>query len=73
MPVITIRIGKGRPIEQKRALAAAVTQAVVDNLDVRPEWVTVLLDEYDRENWATGGTLHADMFGPGCGKAGTER
>ncbi|GEO80576.1 hypothetical protein ROR02_07070 [Pararhodospirillum oryzae] len=72
MPVITIRIGKGRPIEKKRAVAEAVTKAVVETLDVRPEWVTVLIEEYDRENWATGGQLHADTFGPGYGKAGVD-
>ena len=70
MPVITIRLGKGRPIETKRALAEAVTNAVVATLDVRPEWVTVLIEEYERENWATGGELHADKFGKGYGKAG---
>ena len=57
MPVITIRLGKGRPIEKKRALAEAVTNAVAETLDVRREWVTVLIEEYDRENWATGGEL----------------
>ncbi|QGM98488.1 tautomerase family protein [Methylocystis parvus] len=72
MPVITIRIGKGRPIEKKRALAEAVTKAVVEMLDVQPEWVTVLIDEYERENWATGGRLHADKFGPGYGKQGVD-
>jgi len=72
MPVITIRIGKGRPIEKKRALVNAVTKAVAETLDVRPEWVTVLIDEYERENWATGGRLHADNFGPGYGKDGVE-
>lgn len=72
MPVITIRLGKGRPIEKKRALAEAVTSAVAETLDVPREWVTVLIEEYDRENWATGGELHADRFGPGYGKAGCE-
>ncbi len=71
MPVITIRLAKGRPIETKRALAEAFTKAAADILDVRPEWVTVLIEEYERENWATGGELHADKFGPGSGKAGT--
>jgi len=33
--------------------------------------VTVLIEEYERENWATGGELHADKFGPGFGKTGT--
>jgi len=72
MPVITIKIAKGRPIEKKRALASAVTKVVAETLDVRPEWVTVLIDEYERENWATGGHLHADKFGSGYGKDGTE-
>jgi 4-oxalocrotonate tautomerase len=31
----------------------------------------VLIQEYERENWATGGELHAHKFGPGFGKAGT--
>jgi 4-oxalocrotonate tautomerase len=72
MPVITIRIGKGRPIDKKRAVAEAVTKAVAETLDVRPEWVTILIEEYDRENWATGGELHADKFGPGYGKTGVD-
>jgi 4-oxalocrotonate tautomerase len=72
MPVITIRIGKGRPIGKKRAVAEAVTKVVAETLDVRPEWVTILIEEYDRENWATGGQLHADKFGPGYGTAGVD-
>jgi len=45
MPVITIRLGKGRPIEKKRALAEAATSAVAEALDVCREWVTVLIEE----------------------------
>ena len=71
MPVITVRIGKGRPVETKRAAAQAITDAVVSTLGVRREWVTILFDEYDRENWATGGELHVDKFGQGFGVAGT--
>ena len=72
MPVITVKIAKGRSIEVKRELVRAITDVVVDKLDVRPEWVTVLIEELDRENWATGGELHADKFGGGCGKQGTQ-
>ena len=71
MPVITIKVGRGRPVETKRKMADAVTRAIVDTLDVKPEWVTVLIEEFDRENRATGGDLHSDKFGPGFGKAGT--
>ena len=70
MPIVSIKIARGRTLEQKRALVQAVTDAVVGAIDVKPEWVTVLLEEFDRENWATGGVLHIDKFGPGCGRQG---
>lgn len=69
MPVVTIKIAKGRTTDQKRQLARAVTDAVAATIDVRPEWVTVLIEEFERENWATGGELHIDKLGPGHGKA----
>ncbi|WKW51652.1 tautomerase family protein [Rhodomicrobium lacus] len=72
MPIITVRIAKGRPTETKRALAAALTRSAAETLDVPAEWVTVLIEEYDRENWATGGELHADKFGMGFGRKGTD-
>ncbi len=64
MPVITARILKGRGAEIKRRLASALTVAVVDVLDVPLQSVTVVIDEYDRENWATGGELHSDRQSP---------
>jgi len=72
MPVITVRIGKGRTIETKRAAAQAITDAAAAALGVKREWVTILFDEYDRGNWATGGELHVDKFGPGYGTTGTK-
>ncbi len=71
MPIVTIKLAKGRTIEQKRDLAKAVTDAVVSSIDVKPEWVTVLIEELDRENWASGGQLHSDKFGKGFGKQGS--
>ena len=71
MPIITVRLARGRTIDAKRRAAKAITDAAVAELGVRPEWVTVLFEEYDRENWATGGELHSDRFGPGFGSAGT--
>lgn len=34
--------------------------------------MTVLFDEYDRENWAISGKLHSIKFGNGHGKNGTD-
>ncbi len=63
MPIITVKLAKGRSIAQKRQLAEAFTAAAVRILAVQPEWVTIVIDEYDRENWASAGELHADKFG----------
>jgi 4-oxalocrotonate tautomerase len=68
VPIITMKIAKGRSVDQKRSLVKAITHAVVNTIEVKEEWVTVLIEEYERENWATGGELHSDTFGPGCGK-----
>jgi 4-oxalocrotonate tautomerase len=39
---------------------------------VPPEWVTVLIDEVERENWAIGGRLQLDKLGPGYGRDGVQ-
>ncbi|NJM72839.1 MAG: 4-oxalocrotonate tautomerase family protein [Scytonema sp. RU_4_4] len=60
MPFVTIQIAEGHSIELKRKLAQAVTNALVSTLNTKPEWVTVHIDEFERENWAVGGVLHSD-------------
>ncbi len=68
MPIVSIRMAKGRDIDVKRRLAAGVTRAVAESLDLPPELVSIQIEEFDRENWATGGELHIDKLGPGYGK-----
>ena len=65
MPIVIVKMARGRSIEQKRILVKAITDAIVETLNVEPEWVTVLIEEFERENWATGGQLHIDKFGRG--------
>lgn len=60
MPTIRVDLMEGRTVEQKRALAKALTQAVVDTLGAKPESVDVLLYDIKRHDWATGGQLWAD-------------
>jgi 4-oxalocrotonate tautomerase len=72
MPVVTIHMEKGRPVEMKRALCEAVTTAVAGTLDVPPDWVTIIIGEVERENWAVGGQLQLDKFGPGYGTIGVD-
>ncbi|GAA0738384.1 2-hydroxymuconate tautomerase [Clostridium oceanicum] len=72
MPIVNVKISKGRSINQKKKLVKDITDVIVKDLDVYPEWVTVLIDEYDRENWASAGELHSEKFGSGFGKEGVK-
>lgn len=69
MPIITVSMAKGRTEEQKQQFVEAITMEAVKKLGVEPEWVTVVFNEYERENWASGGTLHSIKYGEGYGKA----
>lgn len=60
MPTIRVELMEGRTVDQKRALVAALTQAVVNTLGARPEAVDVLLFDIKRSDWATGGELWSD-------------
>ena len=70
MPITTVKIGKGRTAEKKRALVEALTKVAVEKLDAREEWVTVLIEELDGQNWGVAGELLSDKFGPGRGTQG---
>ena len=60
MPFVTVQIGKGNSIEKKQKLVKAVTEALVSALGTKPEWITIHIDEFERDNWAVGGVLHSD-------------
>lgn len=68
MPIITVKMAKGRKLKTKREFAKAVTDLAVNLLNVKSEWVSVLFEELDRKNWASDGQLHCDKFGKDYGK-----
>ena len=68
MPIINLKMAKGRTEKQKQEFVEKVTSLAVETLNVEPEWVSVIIDEYERDNWATDGTLHSIKFGKGFGK-----
>jgi len=63
MPIINLKIAKGRSEEKKQELVSEITKVVVKTLNLKPEWVSIIIDEYEHENWASGGTLHSIKFG----------
>jgi 4-oxalocrotonate tautomerase len=60
MPTIRVEMFAGRTVEQKRALAQALTDAAVRTLGGRPEAVDVIFSDVERHDWATGGVLWSD-------------
>jgi 4-oxalocrotonate tautomerase len=60
MPYVTIDLREGRTIEQKRALAKAVTEAVARTLNAKPEAVHIIIHDAPASNFASAGTLLAD-------------
>ena len=64
MPTIRVELFEGRSVEQKRALAAALTEATVRTLGGSPDGVDILFFDIARQDWATGGTLWCDRPPP---------
>jgi 4-oxalocrotonate tautomerase len=60
MPTIRVELFAGRTVEQKRALAQAMTEAVVKTLGGSADAVDILFYDIERHDWATGGKLWSD-------------
>lgn len=60
MPLIRVELFEGRSVEQKRALAAALTETTARTLGVPPDSVDVMFFDIARHDWATSGTLWSD-------------
>ncbi|HRD99617.1 MAG TPA: 4-oxalocrotonate tautomerase [Rubrivivax sp.] len=64
MPTIRVELFAGRTLEQKRALAAALTEATVRVLGGSPDAVDVVFQDVQRHDWASGGQLWVDKNPP---------
>jgi len=56
MPVITIRMAKGRSEEQKAELIKEFTESVSRIVGVEPERIIILIEEFDPGNIGRGGS-----------------
>jgi 4-oxalocrotonate tautomerase len=55
MPIIEMHLIHGRSIEQKRAVAEAVAEAVTRTLGVKLDQVRLLITEHNSEEFSVGG------------------
>jgi 4-oxalocrotonate tautomerase len=60
MPVIRVELFEGRTVDQKRALAKALTEASVKTLGIDPGAVDVIFTDIKKSDWATAGELWSD-------------
>ena len=60
MPHVAITLLKGRTLEQKRKLAARITDALAEEAGAKREDTTIAFVEVERESFAHGGVLVSD-------------
>ena len=60
MPLVQVTMLAGRTGDQKRKLAARLTDAMVEEAGARREAVVVTFQELSKESYASGGVLVAD-------------
>jgi 4-oxalocrotonate tautomerase family enzyme len=60
MPVVVLKIRKGFSTEQKRKIVQEFTSTLVSVAGVKPELVTIMIDEHELENIGNAGKLRCD-------------
>lgn len=60
MPVVTVQMWEGRTVDQKRKMATAITNALVEHGNMRPDGLHVIFQEIPVESWARAGVLGCD-------------
>jgi len=63
MPYVKVEIAKGiASAAQKRAVIKGMTDVLVNELGRNPEYIFVVIDEIDTENWGRKGQSLADLW-----------
>ena len=60
MPFIHVNMFEGRTVDQKRKMVAAMTDAVVKSLEIKPEAVHIIIHELPKQNFSSAGVLASE-------------
>jgi 4-oxalocrotonate tautomerase len=60
MPIIRVEMFTGRTREQKRVIAKELTDTFIRVAGGKPEGVTIVFSDVEKEDWAVAGGLVAD-------------
>ena len=76
MPYVKVEIAKGiASVEQKRAVIRGMTEVLVKELGRNPEYIFVVIDEIDTDNWGRKGQSLSEIWqsaNPDAAKSSTE-
>lgn len=61
MPFVNVKMLEGRSHEQKKQLVAAITDALVDICDAKPDTTMVVVEDVPRDHWARGGKFLSEQ------------
>jgi 4-oxalocrotonate tautomerase len=63
LPYVKVEIAKGiASVEQKRAVIRRMTDVLVEELGRNPEYVFVVIDEIDTDNWGRKGLSLSELW-----------
>lgn len=63
MPYVKVKIAKGiADADQKRAVIRRMTEVLVEELGRNPEYIFVVIDEVDTDNWGRKGMTLTDLW-----------
>ena len=63
MPYVKVEIAKGiATVEQKRAVIRGMTDVLVKELGRNPEYIFVVIDEIDTDNWGRKGQSLTELW-----------
>ncbi len=62
MPIVKVDLFKGKTRDQKREIAEALTDAMVEKAGSNRAAVWVVFNDVEKEDWAFGGELGVDKF-----------
>jgi len=70
MPYVKVEIAKGiATVEQKRAVIKGMTDVLVRELGRNPEYVFVVIDEIETDNWGRRGSSLTELWEESQGPA----
>lgn len=63
LPYVKVEIAKGvATIEQKRAVIRRMTDVLIEELGRNPEYIFVVIDEIDTDNWGRRGVTLTELW-----------